>query len=216
VGLRPLSVRDVDEKNFHDCPFHELPYWRCLRWRHFELCRVFLGGCYFSLVVDRMFENTPLPALVRSCVGAGAKTIPRDKSMQGFASRHKHPSVVAARHPQATSPPGTAPKRNGSTIAFCSLPRQRQQLRLVRSSVYLTGHPTEETKKRMVDLLAPSRVDVVPSSSAWSRHPSLRRRRRRRRRAGRAKVTGGEHGGLPGRAEGRTRRSWTRRWQRRQ
>eukprot|EP00903_Cladosiphon_okamuranus_P021567 g19829.t1 len=48
-----------------------------------------------------------------------------------------------------------------------------KQLRLVRSSVYLTGNPTEETKKRMVDLLAPSRGDVVPSSSSSSRRPSL-------------------------------------------
>ena len=38
-----------------------------------------------------------------------------------------------------------------------------RQLRLVKSSVYLTGVPTEETKKRMVRLLAPSRRDVVRS-----------------------------------------------------
>ncbi|CBJ27980.1 putative respiratory burst oxidase protein [Ectocarpus siliculosus] len=51
-----------------------------------------------------------------------------------------------------------------------------KQLRRVKSTVYLTGKPTNKTKKRMVDLLAPSRSDVVAANAgtSTSRSSSLR------------------------------------------
>ncbi|CAM9969245.1 unnamed protein product [Ectocarpus sp. 4 AP-2014] len=51
-----------------------------------------------------------------------------------------------------------------------------KQLRRVKSTVYLTGKPTNKTKKRMVDLLAPSRSDVVAATAgtSTSRSSSLR------------------------------------------
>eukprot|EP00752_Nemacystus_decipiens_P012611 g11168.t1 len=41
-----------------------------------------------------------------------------------------------------------------------------KQLRRVKSTVYLTGNPSERTKRRMVDLLAPSKGDVVATTTA--------------------------------------------------
>ncbi|CAB1097723.1 unnamed protein product [Ectocarpus sp. CCAP 1310/34] len=51
-----------------------------------------------------------------------------------------------------------------------------KQLRRVKSTVFLTGKPTNKTKKRMVDLLAPSRGDVVAATAgtSTSRSSSLR------------------------------------------
>lgn len=40
------------------------------------------------------------------------------------------------------------------------------QLRLVRSTVHLTGNPSTETKQRLIDLLAPSRYEVVATTAA--------------------------------------------------
>ena len=42
------------------------------------------------------------------------------------------------------------------------------QLRRVKSTVYLTGKPSDKTKKRMIDLLAPSKGDVVVATTAGS------------------------------------------------
>ena len=42
---------------------------------------------------------------------------------------------------------------------------QQRQLRRVKSTVYLTGKPSEKTKRRMVDLLAPSKGDVVATTT---------------------------------------------------
>ena len=39
-------------------------------------------------------------------------------------------------------------------------------MRLVRSTIYLTGKPSNDTKQRIIDLLAPARSQVVASTAA--------------------------------------------------
>lgn len=46
-----------------------------------------------------------------------------------------------------------------------------KQLRRVRSTVYLTGKQTNKTRRRVVDLLAPQREDVVAATAAGLRAP---------------------------------------------
>ena len=48
------------------------------------------------------------------------------------------------------------------------------QLRRVKSTVYLTGQPSAKTKKRIIDLLAPSRAEVVPKTTSSSSKPTSR------------------------------------------
>ncbi|CAM9422421.1 unnamed protein product, partial [Laminaria digitata] len=47
-----------------------------------------------------------------------------------------------------------------------------KQLRRVKSTVYLTGDPSAKTKKRIIDLLAPSRAEVVAKTSSSSKPAS--------------------------------------------
>lgn len=44
----------------------------------------------------------------------------------------------------------------------------------MKSTVYLTGHPSAKTKRRMIDLLAPSRGDVVATTTCSSSRPGSR------------------------------------------
>lgn len=78
------------------------------------------------------------------------------------------------RRPHSPSPldpfPGLSTTSSIKTVTV------ETQLRRVKSTIYLTGKPTNKTKKRMVDLLAPSRSDVVAATAgtSTSRSSSLR------------------------------------------
>lgn len=45
-----------------------------------------------------------------------------------------------------------------------------RQIRLVKSTVHLTGSPSSDTKQRLVELLAPSKSEVVATTTAASCH----------------------------------------------
>eukprot|EP00904_Undaria_pinnatifida_P005572 jgi/Undpi1/2144/HiC_scaffold_12.g05530.m1 len=49
-----------------------------------------------------------------------------------------------------------------------------KQLHRVKSTVYLTGKPSAKTKKRIIDLLAPSRAEVVAKPASCSSKPNSR------------------------------------------
>ncbi|CAM9360989.1 unnamed protein product, partial [Laminaria digitata] len=50
-----------------------------------------------------------------------------------------------------------------------------KQLHRVKSTVYLTGKPSAKTKKRIIDLLAPSRAEVVAKTGSCSSKPASSR-----------------------------------------